>query len=481
MRLKRWRARAARCVKFAELVQGPLAYTKFFLLQFNNDFEAVLCIPCLAAGLTHLSVSSEVATMRFAREELGIPVPRVLAWSSKENATDNILGTPYVLTEKVPGIEATLRRKEMDDALLTALPLICGLHDCEEKMGRYRFSQIGSLCFTEDHALPQTLGRYSIGPLADRMWWRGNRATMDLDRGPWPDMAAFMQASARNEQAWIRQHASPDDRRFCSILQSRDPAEHLRALDMYAEAAPFIVPGPQLCEPTLWCSDSSLSNIRVAPFGTLQITGVPDWQGAYAAPFCVQEKFPDGFRCTKGTIEMPTHPNPPQIPSDFESLDEHRKNVLSMQRALANLKEHYWSFHVDNYLWLAQAIPHLEPLNTLHLAGQRCWSDSYMKLVLALLDIRNGWNKIAPRTPCPITFSEDEEREFNAVMDSVRVYWNTLKELDDALRASPEGWVSNEDYPRAKRLLEEAKWQWDENEMGGWFPYQDGMHSFSLC
>ena len=79
-------------------------------------------------------------------------------------------------------------------------PILATLLDVEAKFQRLRFSHIGSLYFKEDvseelQSLPlfsenkdphiaQLSERYRIGPIIDRQWWRGERACLDLDRGP---------------------------------------------------------------------------------------------------------------------------------------------------------------------------------------------------------------------------------------------------------------------------------------------------------
>lgn len=81
-----------------------------------------------------------------------------------------------------------------------ALPHLQELVDTERKFESARFSQHGSLYFKEDvsaelQKMPLFAGdvpdqlkafseRYRIGPISDRQWWRNDRATMDLDRGP---------------------------------------------------------------------------------------------------------------------------------------------------------------------------------------------------------------------------------------------------------------------------------------------------------
>lgn len=81
-----------------------------------------------------------------------------------------------------------------------AKPIPTSLLDVEAEFQRLRLSDIGILYFKEDVSEEfqtlslfsenkdahnaQFLERYSIGPIIDRQWWRGERACLDLDRDP---------------------------------------------------------------------------------------------------------------------------------------------------------------------------------------------------------------------------------------------------------------------------------------------------------
>lgn len=141
-----------------------------------------------------------MATLEFVRQELDIPAPRVLSWSSKAESSDNYLGTEYILMDRVKAVDAFTRWESIQKA--EASPLIVGLYEIEQKLARLQFSSIGSLYYKEDleglsnsrplfapdakveARLKQAGDRYRIGPFADRHWWRGDRTEMDLDYGP---------------------------------------------------------------------------------------------------------------------------------------------------------------------------------------------------------------------------------------------------------------------------------------------------------
>jgi hypothetical protein len=86
---------AESCVGISKYPDGM--YNKSMLLTINNSSQVVAKVPNLNASLPHFTTASEVATMDFvsfssnlytltltpqARNILGNPVPKVLAWCS---------------------------------------------------------------------------------------------------------------------------------------------------------------------------------------------------------------------------------------------------------------------------------------------------------------------------------------------------------------------------------------------------------------
>lgn len=65
----------------------------------DNSVQVVAQIPNPYLPL-RVATASEVATLDFLRNELNIPVPRVLAWSSDK---DQPIGVEYITMEKAPG------------------------------------------------------------------------------------------------------------------------------------------------------------------------------------------------------------------------------------------------------------------------------------------------------------------------------------------------------------------------------------------
>jgi hypothetical protein len=175
------------------------SYNKAFRLTLDDSIRVVARLPCPLAGPSYLVTASEVATLQFAWEVLSIHVPRIFTWSGAQRNSVNRVGTDYIIMEEVAGVRLGLRWTEFlhSDEVK---PILTSLLDVEAKFQHLAFSHIGSLYFKEDvseelQSLPlfssnkdatiaQLSEKYRIGPLIDRQWWRGERARLDLDRGP---------------------------------------------------------------------------------------------------------------------------------------------------------------------------------------------------------------------------------------------------------------------------------------------------------
>jgi hypothetical protein len=85
--------------------------SRTFRLEMNDDRAVIVRIPTSAVGPTALVVAAEAATTEFAREILQLPVPRVLAWSPRE---DDIVGCGYIVMDEAVGQPLGWKWEEME-------------------------------------------------------------------------------------------------------------------------------------------------------------------------------------------------------------------------------------------------------------------------------------------------------------------------------------------------------------------------------
>lgn len=174
-------------VKFSE---G--GFNRVFLATMEDDFKAIIKIPYWISVPKTYTTASEVATLTFLRSK-GVPVPEVYGWSS---TTENAVGVEYIIMEHASGVGADTRW--FDTTKYEKKAIVTGLVDIEKKIFNIPFASVGSLYFKTD--IPAQLQgplyqpgtpdeerdseTYCIGPIADYMFWYGQRARLDLDRGP---------------------------------------------------------------------------------------------------------------------------------------------------------------------------------------------------------------------------------------------------------------------------------------------------------
>lgn len=150
-------------------------------------------MPFPMAGPPHLLTASEVATLDFVRNVMSLPVPKVLAWSSRAEATP--VGAEFMILEKVDGVELY---KPWPDIKKEFAYIVGTLVRCDQKFATTLFSANGSLFYKDDIVgFPHTTQifkdekkesdltkKFAIGPHMAWELWFGERVGMDVDRGP---------------------------------------------------------------------------------------------------------------------------------------------------------------------------------------------------------------------------------------------------------------------------------------------------------
>ncbi|KAH8425311.1 uncharacterized protein LDX57_003068 [Aspergillus melleus] len=175
-------------LQIKKLAEG--GFNRVFVLTMSDGFEVIAKTPYPVTVPTKLATESEVATLDFLRTR-GIPVPQVYAYSSQSN---NAVGTEYIIMEKAPG--QPLDRRWFDLTPKERVQLVTSYVDIERKLFSIPFGSYGSLYYTHSihphlqHDIYRTphkddsQARFCIGPSADYTFWRGKRASLDLERGP---------------------------------------------------------------------------------------------------------------------------------------------------------------------------------------------------------------------------------------------------------------------------------------------------------
>ncbi|OBZ65402.1 Altered inheritance of mitochondria protein 9, mitochondrial [Grifola frondosa] len=476
------------CTRMKKTHEG--SFNKIFALEFDNNAELIAKIPT-ALIPPFYTTASEVATMDYARTILGLPVPRVLAWNARPDTNVNPVGAEYILMEKIRGDPLYTRWDGIrGNDMRTVVEQVINM---EQRFVWHRFSQIGSLFYKEDvepalrdrplyaagDADDEASERFRVGPLVDWAIWRGSRASLDIDRGPWPDPLSYIRGIIRIEQQWIRQYATPRPPPF-HLSAGGDSQTHIDLLERLYAVAPHIIPPPQISQPVLWHTDLHGANIFLAPSGTPDIVGIIDWQGMCLAPLYMQATFAAFLRYSGDAVAMEPGWVMPKLRVLLESAPAEERPRLEKELRMAKRHKLYEVLveRGSPHHFASQVYPFTGHVVLPTLSASRSWYEGSHHLREALFRIRSEWADIAPGVPLPVALEGiDWERH---QLDYARKERYEARAADVArqLGLEGDGLIPSERYEQVKCMNEEQLAAWDEEVEGGPYPFQDGAPSF---
>ena len=125
------------------------------------------------------------------RGTLGVPIPKVLSWSSKR---DNPVGAEYIIMEKAPGVQLDSLWDKLDAE--ARLKVIKRIAKYQADWTATCFTQFGSLYYKTDLPSSPSLeytdkegkqiidDRFAIGPSTSRQNTDDGRKDIEFERGP---------------------------------------------------------------------------------------------------------------------------------------------------------------------------------------------------------------------------------------------------------------------------------------------------------
>ncbi|KZV87135.1 hypothetical protein EXIGLDRAFT_840245 [Exidia glandulosa HHB12029] len=298
------------CVEIQKLSEGP--YGRSFLLTMEGGSELVARFPFPCAGRRTRLVQSEVATLDFLGNHFGLPVPRIVTYNSSTNPSVNVVGAPYIIQTRFTESEKQHSGEMLTPAaLLAAKPgrFLDDVVEIQATLASIPFAQHGSLYYVADvdeslrdrplfqdvegfQPADETRERFRIGPSVSRNFYRGDRAMLELDRGPWENDEAYFQATVDAEIKWLEYFGSFEEARRTAWEPERSPEEHIELLKRWRSLAPKLMLPRNT--PRLWHPAFTAQNLRTfKEKDELVLEGVVGWEGAVIAPLPLQATFPD--------------------------------------------------------------------------------------------------------------------------------------------------------------------------------------------
>lgn len=472
-------------LKMKKLAEG--SHNKVFHCTLDNGRELIARIPTILAGPGHLVTASEVATIDFVRSQLGIPVPRVLAWCSDASSTP--VEAEYIVMEKAAGIElGKVWDKMSSDAKDAVVREWVGI---ESSLLAPISGGYGSVFYRDD--IDQTLSRdilvdgtrqdrFVVGPSVSPDFWEGERRDMDIDRGPC-ESAAFVErpaltfatgknpllslkAESHRERSWIETYAVPDPNPgpFDPPANIQNPMSHLSLLSRYESILPYLrPPALGMLRPTLWHTDLHFGNIFISPEDLanekVTITAIIDWQHTSLRPLYLQARTPRFIRY-HAPVAHSHNPKDTSLPDNFEQVDASEQQETALGVELADRHKLYAvtcasrspDYHRAFFFDTKDLI-----IPPTQFAG-RTWSGGFVPLRHCLIQIVDHWDLLGHvGVACPIEFSASE-RVTHAVDASE---WQEAEDgrelMQERIGVEEDGWVSVEEYDDAVARNEELK------------------------
>lgn len=104
---------------------------------------------------------------------------------------------------------------------------------------------------------------------------------------------------------------------------------------------------------------------------------------------------------------------------------------------------------------ILRRIPHLLTVKRAIEFFADAWDRDVIPFQEYLIKIEREWKEIAPHTPCPIHFTEEEIQQHHHISEG----WNERANFWDRLDGfvSRDGWTSNESYDEARKLFADLR------------------------
>ncbi|KAI4696051.1 uncharacterized protein J4E88_000223 [Alternaria novae-zelandiae] len=433
-----------------------------------DDGSSVLArLPYASTLPRRLAVASEVATLDFLRTK-GIPVPRVLDYSTGENS----VGVEYMLIERLPGkplsdIWFSLAEEERCHILHKIVLM-------ETKLFAFKLPASGSIYYPRDLSantprigIPGSNGGLCVGPYASMRWWYGERGNLDIDQGPHANPELVLRSHAKKELAWIRKYGRPRHPFYREYAESfgykkQDPQDHVHSLGDYIRLVPHLVPNDAtLHSPTLRHPDLSPNNILISD--DLQITGFIDWQHSEVLPAFLAADIPAAF--ANYADEESRSFTEPKLPETLSSMAENER--AEAEELYRRRHIHFWYLGLTQVLngphW--QACTHDGTFMTRQIFRDvgAPWEGDNAHLQIGIADVVEEWPVFASVAldgtvpPCPVVISKQEMQRRADMRKSLHEGNIFREELCDKLGVSHSGYTSHEGFDFAKEKATMAK------------------------
>ncbi|KAI2788557.1 hypothetical protein POX_e06576 [Penicillium oxalicum] len=392
-------------------------FSKAFRMKRANGTEVIAKIPCRMAGPPSLTTAGEVAVLEYVKKHTSILVPRVFAWSSDSS---NPVAAEYIVMEKAPGVPLFQVWGTMTE--FEKLRLIKNLTQLEAQLATIKFPVL-SFC---------------IGPSCDRAY--NPDMTPERNQGPWNSVSDLGISIAERELCLI---SIKDQRRQLKYYRGT-PEQQSQLLEVTRTVMKIMNSNDVLqkaCQPTLWHTDLHMGNIFVNPNQCSQIVSLIDFQSTTVLPAFPQARWPiflqppRNYDYTRGIFQ-------PQLPEDFDKLDEESQLIALREWSQVKLAKAY---EVSTYLEDRAAHDAMSVPRVFRELFTRCGEVSEVGIVplrACLIEIWENWTSLGFSGECPYSFSQAERDEHERQFAEYQAWHEVRMLAEECLDTDAEGWIA---------------------------------------
>ncbi|KAL8827064.1 MAG: hypothetical protein Q9170_007160 [Blastenia crenularia] len=455
------------CQRVEKYAEGES--NKIFLVTTEEGKEVIAKVPQPQAGCPHFTTASEVATMDYARNVLGLPIPKIYAWSSESLSTS--VGAEYIIMEKAPGKELEQFWPELPAD--HKIQILTQLVQFQKRLTAPKFPGIGSLyyaeslnandpCITLEERQPKNASssrKFVIGPTNDHRF-KEDPDDSSCDRGAWSRIEDYLVAVGRYSLDHTHQGSVTPGIFGGPGWYQPSNSRKVAALNDYIKITPYLLPEDSTANTAvLWHDDLHSGNILVDPDDPGRIVCLIDWQSSHIAPLFrhhIRPTFLD-FEGPKPMLGFDGDARkPPKLPANFQELShEEQKNA----EALRHQQTFYKMFEIlsaKENPYASEALLHEQTLSCqlidfASLIGRHAEPVVKSRLIEAV----DEWEQIVgpEGPPCPLEYTE-EERKANA---EELQQWAECVQLKDSViqslgvQANWDGFSTVDEYPAARK------------------------------
>ncbi|KAH2635840.1 hypothetical protein KXW54_002771 [Aspergillus fumigatus] len=455
-------------------------FSKALLIQKENGKEGIAKVPCRIAGPAGLTTASE---------HTGIPVPRVLAWSSDSSSP---VGAEYIVMEKAAGVPLFQRWADM--AEIDRLQLIKNLTKLEAQLSSIGFPAYGGLYLRADTGAQQSNYQmlnesidpshtFCIGPSCDRSFdidpdTALGQSKGHLNQGPWNTISDVGICIAKRELSPLSRKRLDRPPTFYqgSVEEQAELLQSTMSLMPLLDSHPALVKSGR---PILWHTDLHMGNIYVAPDESSQVVSLIDFQSLSVLLAFLQAQWPIFLKpppnYPKGFVQ-------PRLPDDFDELDEESKSLAQQEWSQAKWAKAYEvsTYLEDRFAYDAMNVPRV--FRELFIRCAEVSEVGVVPLRACLIEMFQNWSGLGFTGQCPLSFTEEEikthERQFTEYEA-----WHEVQRLAwECLDTDAEGWIAPQlDITEKRRqnrallstFLERTAGEWSPEEARQMWPFPE--------